>query len=238
MASAHIGTSGFTYKHWREVFYPEGVPQKKWLEFYAQNFETVELNNTFYAMPRENTCTSWAARTGRNFLFAVKLNRILTHRWRLMHPEELLERYLQAVGCLGSKLGPILVQLPPKWRADPQRLDGFLDVAPSQYRWCLEFRDPAWLCDEVYQVLRKHNAALVIHDLIPDHPRELTADWTYLRFHGTSGHDGNYDVQQIKAMAKDVAGYVSKGLDTFAYFNNDLYGYAVKNAMALKEMLQ
>lgn len=238
MARAWIGTSGFTYKHWRDVFYPEGVPQKRWLEYYAGRFGTVELNNTFYAMPREKTCASWAARTPEDFLFAVKLTRIITHRWRLMHSEELLARFLEAARALGSKLGPVLVQLPPRWQADPARLAAFFDMAPKERRWCVEFRDPSWLRDDVYRVLRDHNAALVIHDLIPDHPRVVTADWVYLRYHGAGAkYAGSYGREELSGAAKMIRGFLEKRLEVFAYFNNDAEGKAVRNAAALEAMI-
>lgn len=236
---AYIGTSGFTYPHWKGVFYPDNVPQKRWLEYYAQHFGTVELNNTFYAMPRPETCATWRARTGPDFLFAVKLNRVLTHRFRLLRAREWLDRYIDAVDHLGDKLGPVLVQLPPKWHADPQRLDDFLQLASKRLRWCLEFRDPAWLCEDVYRVLRAHGAGLVIHDLLPDHPREITADFTYLRFHGPGGKgDMAYDAPQLKEAAREIRAFLKKKLTVFAYFNNDVHGHAVQNAQSLKQLLE
>jgi uncharacterized protein YecE (DUF72 family) len=134
-------------------------------------------------------------------------------------------------------LGPILVQLPPHWNVDVERLTGFLHAAPRAYRWALEFRDPRWLCDEVYGVLRRHNAALCLHDLIHDHPHQITADWVYLRFHGV-GYGGSYPPQALTAQARQIAQYLAAGLDVFAYFNNDAYGHAVHNAIDLKRSLE
>ncbi|MCK4601191.1 MAG: DUF72 domain-containing protein [Phycisphaerae bacterium] len=232
---AHIGTSGFSYGHWKGVFYGDDVPQRQWLEYYAEHFDTVELNNTFYSMPREKTCRSWRQRTPEGFCFAVKLNRLITHRKRLADCGELLGAYLKAVDHLGEKLGPVLVQLPPRFGADPSRLDVFLEICPTDHRWAVEFRDPSWLCEEVYAVLRARNAALVVHDLIKDHPREVTADFMYLRFHGPSRrYAGCYTRQALAAAAKRIREHLAAGLDVCAYFNNDIAGHAVRNAADLK----
>ncbi len=238
MARAYIGTSGFTYPHWKKVFYPEDVPQKRWLEYYAEHFNTLELNNTFYQMPKPKTCQSWFERTPDDFTFATKLSRVLTHRFRLTNVQRWLEPYLNAVEELGDKLGVILAQLPPRWRANPQRLAEFFKFVPASQRWAFEFRDASWLTGEVYDVLRQHKAALVIHDIIADHPREVTADFVYLRFHGaTARYSSNYSRPQLQQWAKQIKSYLRKDLDVYAYFNNDAQGYAVKNAIALKELI-
>ena len=243
--TVHIGASGFTYDHWREVFYPRDVPQRRWLEFYAQHFDTVELNNTFYTLPRESTFEAWHDRTPKDFLFAVKLHRVVTHRYRLMHSQEWLEKFLQAAACLSGKLGPLLVQLPPRWKADPPRLDDFLAAVPGHVpggkalRVAVEFRDANWLCDAVYAVLARHNAALVVHDLIADHPRELTADFAYLRYHGPgAAHDSNYSRRELADQADLIGKWQAKGLEVFAYFNNDAAGHAIVNARDLKSLVE
>jgi len=239
IGKAYIGTSGFTYEHWRDVFYPPDVPQKRWLEFYAQHFETTELNNTFYAMPRPNVCLGWRERTPEGFCFAVKLNRLITHRKRLADSSGLLDRYLHAAGNLGEKLGPILVQLPPHWHANPQRLDEFLGICPRRHRWAVEFRDETWLCEEVFEILRKHNAALCIHDIIADHPWVVTADWLYLRYHGSGGavYAGDYPANYLNEQAHRIGQELHAGRDVYAYFNNDALGYAVRNALDLKRLV-
>ena len=235
---AHIGTSGFTYDHWREVFYPEELPKRQWLEYYAKRFETVEINSTFYHMPGEKVCNSWRRRTPEGFCFVVKLNRFITHRKRLIECGELLDSFVSAVEHLGAKLGPILVQLPPRWQADPERLKSFLKICAPRGRWAVEFRDPSWLCEEVYSVLRKRRAALVVHDLIDDHPREVTADFVYLRFHGPGEScAGCYPSQALQDAAASIKSFLSAGLEVFAYFNNDVGGYAVRNAIELKELI-
>ena len=221
------------------MFYPDNVPSKRWLEYYAQHFDTVELNNTFYAMPKPDTCRTWAARTPEDFTFAVKLYRVITHRYRLMHSERLLRDFLAAVEALGDKLAPLLVQLPPKWSANPERLAEFLQQVPKSHRWAVEFRDARWLTDDVYNILREHNAALVLHDNLPDHPHVITADFTYMRYHGTTGEKspGLYSQKQMAAAAREVAGLVSDGVDAYVYFNNDAHGHALTNANQLKSLL-
>ena len=227
-----IGTSGFSYPHWRGVFYPAGVAQAKWLEYYAERFSTVELNNTFYAMPKAETCKAWHDRTPDDFRFVVKLNRIITHRKRLVGCDRLLGDYLAAASQLAPKLAGVLVQLPPNLKASPAVLDAFLKACPEQYRWALEFRNETWLCDEVYDVLRSHKAALVVHDMIAGHPRVVTADWVYLRYHGPDGGDTSYSPKQLKAQAHFIEGYREDGLDVLAYFNNDVGGHAMREMLS------
>ena len=238
-ARLHVGTSGFTYQHWREVFYPGDVPQKRWLEYYAGHFDTVEINTTYYHMPRESVCESWRRRTPDAFSFVLKLNRFITHRKRLADCGDLLESFLAAADKLGDKLGPFLVQLPPRFGADALRLAAFLKICPKRHLWAFEFRDPSWLCEEVYAVLRGRGAALVVHDLIEDHPRVTTADWTYMRYHGPGGrYRGCYTPQMLREQAGFIRGYLSAGLDVYAYFNNDVEGHAVRNAADLKRYVQ
>lgn len=228
-----IGTSGYDYPHWRGVFYPAQLPRRAWLRHYAGRFDTVEINNTFYHLPSPATFAGWRSAAPPDFLYALKFSRYATHLKRLREPEDPLRRFLQRAEPLGELLGPILVQLPPRFRADPDRLEAFLTAAPRERRWALEFRDPAWLSDAVYEVLRRHNAALCVHDLIPDHPREGTADWVYLRFHGR-GYGGNYSPQRLRAEARRIVADLAAGRDVYAYFNNDVGGYAVRNAATLR----
>lgn len=232
---AYIGTSGFTYDHWREVFYPPAVKQREWLEFYCRHFDTVEINTSYYHMPRPNVCAGWRQRSPDGFCFVMKMNGRLTHSRRLINCEEPLETFLIPVNELGEKLGPILVQLPPKFKADARRLDAFLDICPTQRRWAVEFRDPSWLCEDTYAVLRAHKAALVVHDLIPEHPRITTAAWTYLRFHGPSEekYHGSYSDEMLRAAARRIKKHLKDGRDVYAYFNNDAHGHAVRNAASL-----
>ena len=172
------------------------------------------------------------------FLFAVKLNRYLTHLKRLRDPREPLRNFERRVRRLGPHLGPVLVQLPPRFRADRERLGRFLDAAPPSLRLAVEFRDPSWLSEGVFRVLRDHGAALCVHDLLADHPFEVTADFLYLRFHGTQGAcAGGYAPQKLAAVARRLAGELGRGRAVHAYFNNDAGGFAVRDAAALRRYL-
>jgi len=236
---AHIGTSGFTYDHWKELFYPPEVKKRRWLEYYCEHFDTVEINSTYYHMPRGNVCESWQRRSPEGFRFVMKLNGLITHRKRLADCEELLGSFLDAAGLLGEKLGPILVQLPPSFHADADRLGAFLAVCPPRRRWAVEFRHASWLREEVYDALRARGAALVVHDLLADHPHVVTADWTYLRFHGPGRrYSGCYTDEMLRAAAGEVREHLKAGRDVYAYFNNDVGGHAVRNARRLIELVR
>jgi uncharacterized protein YecE (DUF72 family) len=232
-----IGTSGYHYAHWQEVFYPRHLPKKHWFAYYACHFDTVEINNTFYHLPQAPRFDDWRAQAPPNFCYALKFSRYGSHLKRLNEPHTVIAHFLDRARRLRACLGPILVQLPPHWRPDPARLAAFLQAAPRHYRWAIEFRDPRWLCDEVYAILRSATAALCLHDRLADHPRCLTADWTYLRFHGGSD-GGNYPRQALLAHARQIDHYLAEGLDVFAYFNNDAHGYAVQNAADLRRYLR
>jgi len=233
-----IGTSGWHYGHWRGVFYPPGLPPRSWLAYYAARFDAVELNNTFYQLPPASHFDAWRAQVPPGFLFAVKLSRYVTHLKRLLEPREALRNFERRVRRLGPHLGPVLVQLPPRFRADAARLDRFLGVAPRSLRFAVEFRDPSWLSEEVFRVLRRHGAALCVHDLLPDHPFEVTADFVYLRFHGTEGaYAGGYSPQKLAAVARRLAEVWRARRAAHAYFNNDVGGFAVRDAAALRRHL-
>ena len=230
-----IGTSGFSYQHWRDVFYPPEVPQRRWLEHYAAHFDTVELNSTFYHLPRADTFDSWRERAGEGFCFALKISRFITHRKYLVDCREPLALFLGRAERLEDRLGPLLIQLPPALQKDVKRLDGFLRLCPRRRRWAVEFRNPTWLCPEVFEVLREHGAALCIHDLVADHPEEVTAGFVYRRFHGSGKrYGGSYSARTLAASARQIRGWLQGGLDVFAYFNNDQKAYAVSNARDLK----
>jgi len=231
-----IGTSGFHYAHWREIYYPRDVPPKEWLARYARDFDTVELNNTFYRLPPPTSFNLWRTQSPPGFEFALKFSRYGSHVMRLKQPDTVIGRFLERATRLGTRLGPILVQLPPNWNANWDRLEEFLDVAPAEQRWAVEFRDARWLRGEVYATLRSRGAALCIHDKIADHPREITTSWVYMRFHGGPA-DGNYTLDQLEKAAAEIQSYLKSGLDVYAYFNNDWHGYALRNAQTLKRLL-
>jgi uncharacterized protein YecE (DUF72 family) len=237
-----VGTSGYQYRHWRGDFYPRGVPTKGWFAHYAGRFDTVEINNTFYNLPDAGVFDGWREEAPPGFRFALKFSRYGTHMKHLKDPEATLDRFLERAERLRSALGPVLVQLPPRWSADPDRLDAFLRVAPRRHRYAVEVRDPSWLCDAVYEALRRRGAALVIHDALEDHPVLLTADWTYLRFHAPHHrgrrYRGGYSPQALSGQARRIRRWLHGGHDVYAYFNNDVGGHAPWNALDLRRFVQ
>ncbi len=229
-----VGTSGFQYEHWRGVFYPPDLPRRRWFAHYAAHFDVVEINNTFYGLPSEKAFERWRAQAEENFSYALKFSRYGTHVKRLADPERTIGLFLERARRLGPLLGPILVQLPPRWKVLPERLARFLEVAPDDVRWAIELRDPSWLREDVYDVLREHGAALCIHDILDEHPLEITADWLYLRYHGPSRYAGSYAPGALRAEARWIGEQLARGRDVFAFFNNDAQGHAVHNALELR----
>lgn len=232
-----IGTSGYQYDHWKGVFYPDSLPKRRWLEYYSHTFDTVEINNTFYSLPAETTFDQWRESVPDPFVFALKFSRFGSHIKKLKDPGQTISYFLERAERLQRHLGPLLVQLPGSWRPNPERLERFLAQAPGAHRWALEFRDERWLCEEVYSVLEKYNAALCVHDMIPGHPERLTADWIYLRFHGNH-YRGRYSSQYLTAWAQRIRDYLHRGCDVYVYFNNDDEGHAVQNARDLRRYLK
>ena len=236
-----VGCSGWSYDDWRGVVYPPGLPARRRFDWYAEHFDTVELNATFYRLPSRATVEGWARQAPPGFRYAVKVGRYGTHNKKLTDPGGWLARHLDRVKRLGATLGPNLLQLPPRWRRNPARLDEFLAVAPADLRWAVEFRDASWLHDDVYEVLARHGAALCIHDLLPGHPWERTADWTYLRFHGphaaSSPYAGRYTGRRLRPVAERLGQWRDAGVDVFAYFNNDIGGHAFTDAAWLADRL-
>jgi uncharacterized protein YecE (DUF72 family) len=234
---AFVGCSGWVYKDWRGVVYPEGVPQRLWFAHYATLFDTVELNATFYRLPTPEAVERWAEQAPDGFTYAAKLGQFGSHRMKLRDAASWLPNHLDRVRRLGRSLGPTLVQLPPRWRRDAGRLDEFLTVATAlggDLRWAVELRDESWLHDDVYAVLERHRAALCIHDLLPDHPWRRTTDWTYLRFHGPRPLErkyyGAYTGRRLRPVVDRIAPWLAEGDDVYAYFNNDYEGHAVTDA--------
>jgi uncharacterized protein YecE (DUF72 family) len=226
-----IGTSGFDYPHWRDVFYPREVKAGDRLAFYARHFRTVELNVTFYRMPAEATFRKWAAAAPEGFTFALKASRYITHIKRLRDPRPSVEYLMERARLLGDHLGPILLQLPPDMKVDVDRLAAALECFGEQ-RVGVEFRDESWFSAEVEACLREYRAALCLTDRHgPTTPIWKTADWTYLRFHeGSDGHPC-YDDDALRAWIGRVRSVWGPGLDGFAYFNNDALGCAVTDAV-------
>ena len=238
---ARIGCSGWVYKDWRGLVYPDDLPQRRWFEHYAGLFDAVEVNNTFYRLPQEKTMEGWAAQAPEDFVYALKLGQFGSHRMKLRDAASWLPNHLDRVERLGRSLGPTLVQLPPRWKRDAARLDEFLSVAPEHLRWAVEMREGSWLDEEVYEVLRRHGAALCIHDLLPDHPWALTADWTYVRFHGPRALErkywGRYGPDNLAPAVERLDAWLAEGRDVYAFFNNDHEANAVHDAAWLRDRL-
>lgn len=235
---AFIGTSGWSYDHWEEVFYPKGLASSEWLKFYAQHFDTVEINFSFYRLPEKQTFEKWRRESPEGFSFAVKASRYLTHQKKLKDPEEPLERIISHARGLSEKLGPVLYQLPPRWKVNLDRLRGFLSLLPKDVRHVMEFRDPSWLIDDVFDLLRAHSVAYCIMSA-PDLPRvmRVTAPFAYIRMH-SGGYDteGNYEEPQLEWWAEQVVELL-RDADVYVYFNNDYKGFAVQNARRLIELI-
>jgi uncharacterized protein YecE (DUF72 family) len=235
-----IGCSGWNYRSWKDELY-EGRPPRTWLEHYARRFDTVEVNNTFYRLPTVKAVQGWVDQSPPGFLFAVKASRYLTHVKRLTDLAGGLARFYERIEPLvrSPKLGPVLWQLPPTFRRDDARLAAALDaLPPGRHAW--EFRHESWFADDVYELLRRHGAALVIGDR-PEVKRfqahELTADWTFVRFHcGSRGRRGNYSERELEEWAERFAGWRER-VEILAYFNNDWEGFAWRNALRLKKRL-
>ena len=233
-----VGCSGWSYAHWRGGFYPASGSTARWLALYAEVFDTVEINATFYRLPRAEAVARWAESTPEGFCFAVKASRYLTHVKRLTRLAEGVSRLEERVAPLrtASKLGPVLWQLPPHFRRDDQLLASALsELSPGRHAF--EFRDASWFADEVYSLLREHQVALVVADRQPEPPSPWidTTDWTYIRFHHGRGRRGKYSARELRDWAMRIA--EAPG-DVYAYFNNDWEGFAVDNARALQEELR
>ncbi|MGH3714277.1 MAG: DUF72 domain-containing protein [Micromonosporaceae bacterium] len=234
-----IGTSGWQYRDWRGAFYPKDVPQKRWLESYAERFATVESNNAFYRLPERKTFADWAARTPDDFLVAVKMSRFLTHIKRLKEPEEPVARFLDRTEGLGEKLGPVLLQLPPTLRADPELLDGVLRALPSRVEVAVEPRHDSWWSDEIRDVLGKHHAALCWADRgsRPVTPLWRTADFGYLRLHH-GRHRTGYGRAALASWVDRIAETYGRNDPVYTYFNNDPGAAAPADAATFARLAQ
>jgi uncharacterized protein YecE (DUF72 family) len=237
----HIGCSGWVYPHWRERFYPKGVPQREWLSYYAQHFDTVEINNTFYRLPSAAAVKGWVEHSPKGFEFAVKVSRYMTHIKRLTMVEQGLRRFYEPLESLSQtdKFGPLLWQFPPNFHRDEGRLAEALSVLPDG-RHAFEFRHQSWFDDDVYSLLGAHGVALVIgHERSRwvSTPPVRTTDWTYVRLHyGSRGRHGNYSDAELSTWARRLSQW-RRDTEVYAYFNNDWQGFAIRNARLLKRKL-
>jgi uncharacterized protein YecE (DUF72 family) len=235
-----IGCSGWNYAHWREVVYPKGLPPARWLEYYATLFDTVEVNSTFYRLPKRESVARWVEQTPDGFVFTVKASRYLTHVKRLTDLGSGAERFYERIEPLARspKMGPVLWQLPANFHRDDARLGSALERLPAG-RHCFEFRHASWFAPEVYELLRAQGVALVIGDH-PERPfqsHELTAGWTFIRLHhGSRGRNGNYSKRELEEWAQRIDDWRPR-VEVYAYFNNDWHGYAVRNGLWLRKRL-
>jgi len=239
LAEVWIGTSGYVYRHWRKgVFYPSGFPAREELGYYASRLRTVELNNPFYRLPTPEMFERWRENTPPGFQFSVKASRFITHIKRLRSVSDELALFLERADRLGSKLGPILFQLPPTQKIDIPRLADFLALLIRGRRWVIEFRHPSWHAREVYQLLTNHGVALCIPVGGGVHPdRVTTAAFTYIRMHRGQESAGGFTTEELSAWAARIRSLRAAGKEVYVYFNNDWEGYAVRDAMALQELL-
>ena len=231
-----VGCSGWAYKHWRGLFYPEGLPQKRWFERYAEEFDTVEINNSFYRLPPPATFAKWRDQAPAGFCYAVKANRFLTQAKKLLDCEEPMERMMAAARCLGDRLGPILYQLPPSLKLNLERLESFLNILPRDATSVFEFRNTSWYVAETYALLDRHGAGFCAHDMRGSATERIAVGpAAYVRFHGAKGkYWGRYSDQAIHAWAEWLVDQARAGRAAWCYFNNDIHGHAIEDARALK----
>jgi uncharacterized protein YecE (DUF72 family) len=237
-----IGTSGWSYADWKGVFYPKDLPEHEFLDFYAQCFPTVELNNSFYHLPRIQTVEAWAETVPGHFIFAIKGSRFITHMKKLKVDASSIQKFFDVLAPFQrhQKAGPVLFQLPGGWALNLERLESFLALLPQTYRYAFEFRDASWLTPEVFQLLTENNAACCAYDFKGfQSPPVVTADFTYLRFHGPqkTPYTGAYTHQFLADWTRRISQWLQAGMDVYCYFDNTGYAAAVQNARQLNEMV-
>ncbi len=238
-AQYYVGCSGWHYEHWRGLHYPEELPRSKWLSFYARQFNTVELNNSFYRLPSEKAFTTWRESTPDNFVFAVKASRFITHIKRLRDAGSAVEEFLSRADLLGRKLGTLLYQLPPSMKRNDEVLQGFLSSLPQKHQHVVEFRHESWIDEAVFDVLRRHNVGLCVFDM-PGFscPVVATSDFAYVRFHGSEAlYSSCYSDEELSRWAERIAGLGQNVSASYIYFNNDAMAFAVENATTLRNLL-
>jgi uncharacterized protein YecE (DUF72 family) len=240
MGEVRIGCSGWNYKHWKERFYPKGLPVSHWFAFYAETFDTVEINNSFYMLPKPETFDKWRDQAPPGFRYAVKANRFLTQAKKLIDCAEPLERMMPLFRRLGPTLGPVLYQLPPRLKLNLERLETFLALAPKDVINVFEFRDPSWYVPETLALLERHGAAFCAHDMPGSaSPRWAVGRHAYVRFHGGEGkYWGRYSDEGLLAWTDWIAEQSRSGRDVWCYFNNDIDAHAIHDAQTLRAMVR
>lgn len=236
----HIGCSGWSYKHWRGIFYPQGLPQKRWFGRYAEEFDTVEINASFYRLPLAATFDGWREKAPEGFRYALKVNRFITHLKKLVGVEDEVDRFIDLARRLGQTLGPLLYQLPPSLHKDLPRLDRFLSRLPHDMEHVVEFRHPSWYDDEVRALLDRHQVGFVAHDLRGlISPRWATGRTAYVRFHGSGGrYSGRYSDDSLLEWTDWCLQQARSARSVWCYFNNDIHGHAIEDARTLKSMVR
>jgi len=237
---ARVGCSGWQYRHWRGDFYPSALPPARWFEHYAKTFDTVEINNSFYRLPERATFAAWRRRAPPGFEFAVKASRFLTHMKKLKDPEEPIDRLFSRMRALGDRLGPVLYQLPPGWKADVERFRHFVEALPRNAHHVVEFRDPSWYAPEIRAVMEDHGIALCLHDMPGSATlRARIGPLVYVRFHGASSkYSGGYPEDRLRGWADWLDAQRAEGCDVYAYFNNDVGGHAPRDAVMLRRVME
>jgi uncharacterized protein YecE (DUF72 family) len=237
--AVHVGCSGWVYRHWRGLFYPEGLPQKRWFERYAEEFDTVEINASFYRLPLPTTFDAWREKAPPGFRYAVKVNRFITHMKKLLDCEEAVDRFIALARRLGPALGPLLYQLPPSLHLNLERLDTFLGRLPKDLEQVVEFRHKSWYVTEALELLDRHGVGFVAHDLKGlESPRWASGRTAYVRFHGTGGkYWGRYSDDALIEWTDWIAEQRSADRSVWCYFNNDIHGHAIEDARTLKAMV-
>ena len=240
ITNLRVGCSGWQYSHWRGDFYPAELPTTRWFAHYALQFDTVEINNSFYRLPPAETFARWREQAPKHFLYAVKASRFLTHMKKLKDPDDPLFRFFENAKQLGPHLGPILYQLPPTFPLNLERFEIFLRALPRGYRHTVEFRDTTWYDDRVYALLQKYTVALCLHDMQGSATeRIVVGPFIYVRFHhGTRKYGGRYSDERLDSWGAWLAERAAEGLDVFAYFNNDTGGHAPRDAVRLRERIR
>lgn len=236
----HIGTSGWSYKHWRQRFYPEELIPTDYLEYYRQYFATTEINTSFYHLPKPETVTHWAETVKRGFYFCPKMSRYITHVKKLNEPEETLPKFFDIFDPFRKKLGPVLIQLPPNLAFHAERVSHFLAVLNKYkgYHFALEARHESWFTEEPLSLLRKHKVAFVIGESGKRWPtaEAVTDKHIYIRFHGEQGYDSSYSAKKLKTYAQKMLQWQEEGHIVWVFFNNDGNANAIHNALKLIEL--
>ncbi len=237
-----IGTSGWSYDDWKEKFYPENLKSNDWLNFYADYFNSVEINNSFYQLPSKDTLKGWFKKVPSDFVFSIKASRYITHLKKLKDPKDSLKKFLKRIKYLGHKRGPILFQLPPNWHINTDRLKKFIKLLLKQGKdetYVFEFRDPTWLDKKIKSILKNSSIGFCINDMIDENIDWVTSNLVYIRFHGPNGYyAGKYKDEFLKKWAKKVSKWRQKGKRVFVYFNNDIKAHAIENGGKFKELIK